>query len=456
MLVQPVNHAFASWAYIVGAITVVLLVATWMKSSGRPSLVTWATLSIGILFALRPIFVSLKGYVPRTNLNVQSQFTYAVQLGLMAMCATWFGWLLRGPAALRIALPPKKKLTSEEVSRLRTATNRLSLLFVGLLAALAAFAGPQGLIELTGARVNNGLVDRLPGILALAPSMGAPLACLYVLIYRHPPFRGIYLFAALTCISVPLIFSVRAGGRLILLLAVAPPIWLFYRTRSKRLRPRRVAVLALILLAIPLANGFREGRNSDKSLSVSMVGAFGAPGRQFTAFAGSQDLEMFEGLATMAAVVPKSVPYQHGSVIVDTVVRFIPRQLWHSKPSEANDRLNDLLYPDVKSRAGTAFSFVGAGYLDSGPLGVIILGLAFGLALRRADHLSQSYLTGDVVYAFSVALTIILVRGTVADTCSRILVTLLPILLVDRFVRRADSASDTVVSLHGSSNFRAN
>ncbi len=91
--------------------------------------------------------------------------------------------------------------------------------------------------------------------------------------------------------------------------------------------------------------------------------------------------------------VPAFKPYLGGESYVDIPAQFIPRFAWPDKPSSllANIRLAlyfNLIDPDNPFKVSIAFGMIAEAYLNFGPLGVVFLGLGFGLFSRRLATLS--------------------------------------------------------------------
>ncbi|MCX6936322.1 MAG: hypothetical protein NTU80_00265 [Verrucomicrobia bacterium] len=91
--------------------------------------------------------------------------------------------------------------------------------------------------------------------------------------------------------------------------------------------------------------------------------------------------------------VPGFKPYLGGESYIDIPAQFIPRLVWPDKPSSllANIRLAlyfNLIDPDNPFKVSIAFGMIAEAYLNFGPIGVILLGLGFGLLSRRLAILS--------------------------------------------------------------------
>lgn len=91
--------------------------------------------------------------------------------------------------------------------------------------------------------------------------------------------------------------------------------------------------------------------------------------------------------------VPGFKPYLMGESYIDIPAQFIPRFAWPDKPSSLLSNIRLALYfnlidPDTPFKVSIAFGMIAEAYLNFGPVGVILLGLGFGLLSRRLATLS--------------------------------------------------------------------
>ena len=92
--------------------------------------------------------------------------------------------------------------------------------------------------------------------------------------------------------------------------------------------------------------------------------------------------------------VPSLKPYLDGESYTDIPAQLVPRFLWPGKPSSLDSNVRLALHLNLVDAASAqqvsiAFGMLAEAYMNFGALGVILLGLAFGAAFKRAATLSS-------------------------------------------------------------------
>jgi hypothetical protein len=93
--------------------------------------------------------------------------------------------------------------------------------------------------------------------------------------------------------------------------------------------------------------------------------------------------------------VPAKLPYLEGESYVDIPAQIIPRFMWPEKPSSllANVRLAlhfNLVSIDSAFKVSIAFGTIAEAYINFGYIGVGVLGVLFGMALKRISQLAET------------------------------------------------------------------
>lgn len=234
-----------------------------------------------------------------------------------------------------------------------------------------------------------------------------------------------------------LIFFASTGTRsqLLPLLMAVPTFWYLWRGN----RPRARNVVLVLLIGLVVFGWQRETRTfgveARAALVDSLVSEISAPLASVGDTLMGSDAEMFDTLANYLVAVPEEVPFRPGLTIRDVLVRAIPRPLWPGKPAEGDSAVFDVLWPGRldQSRAAAASSILGSLYLDSGLLsvgvGMVLIGMlcsALWLWSRRYPNSAIAQL----VYAMGLPFVVILMRGTIPDTLSRMLFMFIPLALL--------------------------
>jgi hypothetical protein len=112
----------------------------------------------------------------------------------------------------------------------------------------------------------------------------------------------------------------------------------------------------------------------------------------------------------------------------------VPDQFWPGKPQTADIEIYSYLFPEQAkfTKAGTAPSMFGGFYYDSGFLGLIVGALLVGILARLLfEYLRANPGSAGVrlLYAASLPLFVILLRGNPTDTFARASYLVLPIVV---------------------------
>lgn len=228
-----------------------------------------------------------------------------------------------------------------------------------------------------------------------------------MLLYLVPPIAGVilgrwrkYSLAQLVTVAsglvIVLLYGFSTGTRNVFFVYVFSCVcgYLFATDQRKYLNSLVIIVVACGVLIVATTVMLEARTNGLK--------AYFTPGRQSES-TGSKDSQFYVdynlwAIATAVEVFPKKEPFMGLELVYNTLIRPIPRALWHGKPEGVS--------VDLAEWAGAigmtmAASFVGEAYMSGGVFGVLIAGLAFGVLGRwwaeqgRAVHTEW----GMVIYA---------------------------------------------------------
>lgn len=244
----------------------------------------------------------------------------------------------------------------------------------------------------------------------------------------------------LLLVAISQVTTIATGSRSWVLPMAASVIVLWY------LRARRRPSLRLIaLMAIPaFVVGFSAPREFRSTGDVSFVDAVSAdvvdlPGAVERFLLGA-DAAMLPNLALEMTVVPQVIPFQLGWTYVEAVGRPIPRAIWPDKPPPGDTVLTAAIWPRLAAnRVGFSFSVFGEPYMNLGHVGVVLFGIAFGVAWRylyEYRRLLESSRIVNAVFALSWPFMFVYMRGGVAVDYQRQVILVLPVLAATWLVTR--------------------
>jgi hypothetical protein len=135
------------------------------------------------------------------------------------------------------------------------------------------------------------------------------------------------------------------------------------------------------------------------------------------------DLSTFDSFVAIDQLVPESIPYLHGSSLVEIPLVLVPREVWADKPLGIDTRAGAYLYPGTG--VANPVSLQGELYWNGGLgaviVGATVLGLAFG-RLARAGLDSPPGSIAHLLYAVAVPFSFaFLTRGLAVMFASLVL-----------------------------------
>lgn len=244
-------------------------------------------------------------------------------------------------------------------------------------------------------------------------------------------------YIAFLAMALPLVIFYGASGtrsQMLPLVLSVPTFWYLWKHR----RPAGSTLIIVAIVGIALIGWQREVRTVDNSANRDkaqvLFEALATPGRQFKEILAGSDNEMFDSITNELIVVPSKLPYRPAGVLTDLFVTAVPRPLWPDKPLVMNTAVVNALWPAhyAASRASAAFSIVGPFYADSGFIGVALGMFFIGVILASAWRWFLCYqrnMNALLIYSMGLPFVVILMRGTVPDTLSRMLFMVVPLVL---------------------------
>lgn len=424
---------------LIGLIILVLMVPMGLRYMRRRldlfEPLVLATIALGVMFVGRPLADLATHETMHLGYPVMITFDKALTVVLTGLVAFQFGY--HAPFTHRWA----RRLPSPPAFRPQRAI-LAAWLFFGLGALLfGVFLIQGGGVEL--------LLRLLRGRSGLHNSIYLSSTGYF--------YNGILLWSASALIFFALAVALRRRVNLLWFFIVALPFIGFYAsmgTRSnllplaiaiptfwylwRRRRPSAITLIVAALVGIALLGALRETRTANTAARENagevVASALASPITQFGEILTGADAEMFDSLANELLIVPQQIGYHPGGTLADLFIRAVPRLLWPDKPLETNDVIVNALWPEhySQSQAAPAFSIMGPFYLDSSYFGVALGMFLIGAVLATSWQWYLRYhydLNALLIYSMSLPFVVILMRGTVPDTLSRMLFTVIPLIL---------------------------
>lgn len=402
--------------------------------------VVLANIALGIMFVGRPLHQLITGETTYRGYDILPTFDEALLIALIGISFFQLGYFYRpGATAWARRLPKPPPLRPQRVAM----AGWLYLLIGGLL--FGTFLARQGglgllLILLEGRQQsNNDLFLGSTGYFYNGLLLWGASALIFFAIAVVTRRRRYWLLFLAPTLCLIVFYGVRGSRSQLLPLVLAVPVfWYLWKGR----RPSARTLLLAALLGVAMMGALRELRTAgeNRDFAATLLGALISPVSEAADILGGADAEMFDALANELAVVPEKLPFQYGATVTDVLIRAVPRPLWPNKPLESNDVVVNTLWPEhyEKSRASPAFSVIGPFYADSGfftvALGMFGIGWLLAVAWRWLQ-LHRTQLVAKLIYAMGLPFVVILMRGTIPDTLTRMLFLFVPVVFLLWFTR---------------------
>jgi len=427
---------------LLGSLTAVLVgPLIWRLSRSKFDLfepLVVANLAMVFMFVIRPAADLVTGRTEHLGYDILPSFDQTLLIALVGAVSFQIGYLLPiGRRLARAAPAPTMDLRAGCATAFGVVTLLLGLgLFTVFIMQTGGLATIQSLL-VGRQQSQNDLYLNSTGYFYRGLILAAP-ASLILLSVARSRNRPVILLGAIAGLSLVAYVSIIDGNRLTLLLLFAPPIILWYLMRDRR--PGLLLLLLTGYFILTVGVGFlrdSRGVSTSESRFGLLIQAVSNPGHQTEALILGADNEMFDALASEVLIVPSTLAFQHGATISDVAVRSVPRPVWPGKPLESGDAVVNALWPVhyAASRASPAFSILGPLYADSGWLTVVFGMLIIGVVLSSLWRYFQTHLgalPAKMIYAISLPLVVILLRGSLPDTLSYVLFTVVPLLVLMR------------------------
>ena len=435
LYVAGISVRFLLLAAIVGSLILPVMLRAIRGRLDLLEPVVLANVALSIMFVGRPLHQLIAEETIHLGYDISLTFNEALLVALTGIFCFQLGYFLRPNVtawARRLPAPPPLRPQRAAFA------GWFYLLLGGLL--FGAFLAQQGglglLVVLLAGRQqsNNDLFLGSTGYLYNGILMWGASALIFFVIATVARRRLYWLWFLLPALCLVIFYGARGTRSMLLPLVLAIPVfWYLWNNR----RPGARSLLLAAFVGVALLGALREVRTvgENRDFAGTLLAALGSPVSEALNILGGADAEMFDSLASELLVVPERTPFQHGATITDVLIRAVPRPLWPDKPLESNDAIVTALWPDhyAVSRASPAFSVLGPFYADSGlftvALGMFSIGWVLALSwrwlcLHRAQPVAQ------MIYAMGLPFVVILMRGTIPGTLTRMLFLFVPLVLL--------------------------
>ena len=252
-----------------------------------------------------------------------------------------------------------------------------------------------------------------------------------------PTWMDIYAYGEsklLKIITFALTISgfILRGFRFIIIIYMLAPIIFYYIKKKKYPSMKVIISLSIVIIILIGAIGFsRGGLRSGIEIEWSKFGG------EAISYAIKGNFDIYQPFYGMVEVIPQYRQYSYGKeMFIYTLVMFIPRIIWPSKPGPLLHEILSLSVNKSAADSGSAFPNIGEFYFEFGVIGCIIFMFLFGFLCRKAKKLYRSKNINDnKIIAYSIILPTlmqIIIRGYIPSNFYLCIFLLMPILIISK------------------------
>jgi hypothetical protein len=399
-----------------------------------------SALAASVMFVGRPIADQALSSYLHLGYNIEPTFDWTLFSVLIGIMAFNLGYSSHLGRPLQKLFP--NPATQFPIGMVTTGAITMSLLGAALFGVfLLSNGGARALLIIVSGRNHTAatFTRQSTGYLSEAINLLLPACLLFFGLWMRTRLMRNLFFAAVT--GVPLfLYQASIGDRseLLPLIFGLPAVYYLWERRRPHLGRLLLAGLFLLFIFALL----REVRNSAavgrQHLQDSVI--LTDPGKALASTFTKDDSEMFDTFCNLVSVVPSSLPYHPFGLFTDISIRALPRILFPDKPLEWSDELIVTLWPQHYrlSRASSASSIFGNFYLYGGIPAVAFWSFLMGISFRQTWSWYLSHdnnLNAILLYSLVPSLAVVLWRGTVTGLLGHMFFTVVPLVLMQLFIR---------------------
>jgi hypothetical protein len=366
-----------------------------------------ATAAFVLLFVARPTFDHARNTRSFAGVDVGPTYPTMLVVVLIGVVLFQIGYAFGRRRRTNARIPSPR---DADTGMLLLVAGALTLASLGLLVLRALLAGGVSTLILNRSQFDARAIN----VPFVSESVMLALPALLVLWAIRGPHRVTARILSIVPLGVLLASALPQGNRRDLLPLIVGAVALLYLRRDTRpalTRLTLVAALVFLVVVTPL----RASRNGGTGYGANLVTAAQHPMRSVEGLFTEEDTAMTNALAIEVRDVGARIPWQRGrSVLAESVLQPVPRQLWEAKPEPIRTQLIELnwgLRNGVCFTQCPTFSVLGSLYADAGlwtvGAGCLLIGILLArwydyFSRRRRDPLVQAAYAATLFLPFYV------------------------------------------------------
>ena len=298
--------------------------------------------------------------------------------------------------------------------------NMVYILLAGINIKYFLTLGSSG--SITIGETSNSLVGFLSVI-----SYGMISSYLYIFYYSNSKLlKGILFYLMFAS------FLIR-GFRFIIVAMVVAPLFFVYLKEKKR--PSVILVIILLLLlsiSVGFIGGIRDSMRAGNGIgnSINSIMQF-----EYITSVIIDNFSIYKTYYGIIQNIPAIMNYTFGKLMfMYTLIMFIPRFIWPSKPNPVSQKVNEIAVSKYASKAGTAYPYLGEYYHELGIFGIMIFTFFFGkICSWLKIKMYERNIHSIILYSSICPLLLqIMIRGYTPSNFYLIIFSLLPIIILKK------------------------
>lgn len=277
-------------------------------------------------------------------------------------------------------------------------------------------------------RFGGGMADALNSLFSYIGMAVPPVAGLILAKRRH--FNAVQLVVVVVLFLFT-IFVVISSGTRNLLASTLGSFLFFYVIAQPRINWIRLGIVAAVsvLFFVAMSDhmlrfremGMRQYVENEAYKTVGIMGFFATRSDEVHIDEGFLEGKGFYvdynllNIIGLQRVFPEAYDYLGFNLPWVAITKFIPRAIWPGKPEGLKVGIEEALGAEGLTISCT---FVGEGYMTAGPFGVLLFGLAFGVAAAWFNRLggSNCSLISQLIFAVGLGVLVLSMRSVMFTT----------------------------------------
>lgn len=221
------------------------------------------------------------------------------------------------------------------------------------------------------------------------------------------------------------------GFRFIIVAIIVAPLFFIYIKENKR--PSVVLIIALLLflsISVGFIGGVRDDMRAGNGIGNSINSIIQV---KYITSVIIDNFSIYKTYYGIVQNIPSLMNYTYGKLMfMYTLIMFIPRVIWPSKPNPISQKINEIAVSKYASKAGTAYPYLGEYYHEFGVFGIMFFSYLFGKICNWIKTKMYEINIHSIILYSSICplLLQIMIRGYTPSNFYLIIFSVLPIIIL--------------------------